>query len=127
MQNLLAVVLVTTSGLLLDPRLPSTPRCARGSPAIGGIDGGVAMQAPPDVAPAAPSCRKTASDDSNHGVAGLGLGWPPGAVKASKCGAINNQIVKTTDAEAVLKLTVKHHDMLNSVNTQQPSTASLAT
>jgi len=43
-------------------------------------------------------------------------GGLPAAIVASKCGAINSQIVKSANAEAVLQLTVKHAEQLNSVN-----------
>ena len=65
------------------------------------------MQAPPPTASPDPASAGTGHDDY------FGL---PAAIEASKAGAINNKLVHTTSADAVLKLTVQHASHLNSVN-----------
>lgn len=43
-------------------------------------------------------------------------GGLPGAVKASKAGAINNQMVQAADTDTILRLVVDNYDTLNGVN-----------
>ena len=43
-------------------------------------------------------------------------GGLPGAVKASKCGAINNQMVNAADTDTILSLVVDNYKTLNGVN-----------
>ena len=88
----------TWSGLL-----PSRPSLLSGSIMI------TMAEPPPPEAAAAAASTAIAEPEKDWG----GL---PAAITASQAGAINSQIVKTTDAEAVLSLTQKHHERLNSVN-----------
>merc|ERR1719408_948362 len=40
----------------------------------------------------------------------------PAAIRASRCGALTNQLVKAADAEAILKLTAEHVSEYNQIN-----------
>ena len=75
---------------------------------------------------AAASARKltkkepgAAAKQSREAAADTAADWGglPAAMLASRCGAINNQITKAVDAESVLSIVEKHHEILNSVNT----------
>jgi len=76
--------------------------------------GGGRGPAPPNGGGAAAAKRKKrapAAADPSADWGGL-----PAAIVASKCGAINSKLVKSADAETVLKLTVTNAEQLNSVN-----------
>lgn len=74
----------------------------------------ICMAAPPAEKPTTTAAAPAPSDAAKKSQEDWG--GLPAAITASKAGAINSQLVKSTDAEAVLKLTVKNAQQLNSVN-----------
>ena len=90
--------------------LQSYPKCPRARPATpSACPLSLARAAPARSIVTKPFLPRVAHDWSDWG----GL---PAAIQASKCGAINNQLVKAQDAEAVLALAARNGKQLNSVN-----------